>query len=115
MQLLARATATSMTGKDPRPEKVAAALRQISRGFALLAEAVSAGPEDLSADERYRRIMVEWGDRGLTREEASAPFRKHGFSPQAAGGRSRGDWMGDARGRSPVPHEAITRVARYAG
>jgi hypothetical protein len=74
-------------------ERVAAALRQISRGFAVLAEAIAAGPEEVSSDERYRRVMVEWGERGLTREAATALFRKHGFAPQAAGGWTHGDWM----------------------
>jgi hypothetical protein len=82
-----------VTEGAPNADKVAAALRQISRGFAALAEAVAAGPEDVSSDERYRRLMVEWGQRGLAREEASALFRKHGFSPQAAGGWARGEWM----------------------
>jgi hypothetical protein len=76
-----------------RSENVAAALRQISRGFAALAEAVAAGPAELSTEERYRRLMAAWGERGLTRLEASALFRKHGFPPQAAGGWARGDWM----------------------
>jgi hypothetical protein len=82
-----------MTPSDARPDKVAAALRQIGRGFAMLADAVAAGPEDVSSDERYRRVISEWGERGLTREQASALFRKHGFSPQAAGGWARGEWI----------------------
>jgi hypothetical protein len=82
-----------MQDGTPNAEKVAAALRQISRGFAALAEAIAAGPEDVPSDERYRRVMVEWGDGGLTRDQASALFRKHGFSPQAAGGWTRGNWM----------------------
>ena len=82
-----------MTARDPRPDRIAAALRQISRGFTALADAVAAGPEDISSDERYRRVISEWGDRGLTREQASALFRKHGFSPQAAGGWARGEWI----------------------
>ncbi|RZQ65160.1 hypothetical protein [Amycolatopsis suaedae] len=73
-------------------EKVAAALRQISRGFAALADAVAA-PPDVSGPDRYRAVMAEWGERGLTRAEVSELFRRHGFSPQASGGWARGDWM----------------------
>ncbi|MCO6007493.1 hypothetical protein NE236_21170 [Actinoallomurus purpureus] len=74
-------------------EQVAAALRQISAGFAALADAISADPAEAPAESRYRSLISEWGERGLTRAEASALFRKHGFSPQAAGGWARGDWL----------------------
>ena len=74
------------------PEQVAAALRQIGRGLMALADALS-GSSELSVEDRYRELMSEWGRRGLTREDASRLFRKHGFSPQAAGGWARGDWM----------------------
>ena len=79
--------------KQPDPEKIAAALRQISRGFAALAEAVARPPQETTTEERYRRVMVEWAERGLTRAETSALFRKHGFAPQASGGWARGDWI----------------------
>jgi hypothetical protein len=79
--------------KQPDPEKIAAALRQISRGFAALAEAVARPPQETSTEERYRRVMVEWAERGLTRAQTSALFRKHGFAPQASGGWARGDWI----------------------
>jgi len=72
---------------------MAAALRQISRGFAALADAVACPPDEASTEQRYRRVIVEWGERGLTRAETSALFRKHGFAPQASGGWARGDWM----------------------
>ena len=52
------------------------------------------------ADETpYLEIMYnilatpKWGDRGLSRAEASALFRKHGFAPQTAGGWARSDWI----------------------
>lgn len=77
---------------EPDTEKIVAALRQISRGFAALADAVSAAPSN-AEDDRYRSLIAEWGERGLTRPETSALFRKHGFSPQAAGGWARGDWL----------------------
>lgn len=77
----------------PDTEQVAAALRQISRGFAALADAVSTAPAGATQDERYVAVMTEWSDRGLTRAKASALFRKHGFAPQAAGGWARGDWL----------------------
>ncbi|MEV4106997.1 hypothetical protein [Nonomuraea sp. NPDC049695] len=74
-------------------DEIAAALRQISAGFAALADAISADPTEPPAESRYRSLLTEWGDRGLTRAEASALFRRHGFSPQAAGGWVRGDWL----------------------
>lgn len=71
---------------------MAAALRQISKGFEALARAVG---DDPPAQEgaRERAVLSEWGQRGLTRVEASALFRKHGLAPQAAGGWARGDWI----------------------
>lgn len=74
-----------------REEQIAAALRRIAAGFAELADAVAGEPEP--EEDRYRAVIAEWGDRGLTRDEASALFRRHGFSPQAAGGWVRGDWL----------------------
>lgn len=73
--------------------RIAAALRQISAGYAALAAAVSADPSEPPAEARHRALIAEWGERGLTRSEASALFRKHGFSPQAAGGWARGGWL----------------------
>ncbi|MEU6784485.1 hypothetical protein ABZ912_35265 [Nonomuraea angiospora] len=77
----------------PQKDQIAAALRQISAGFAALADAISADPAQPPADSRHRALIAEWGRDGLTRAEASALFRKHGFSPQAAGGWVRGDWL----------------------
>ncbi|MBO2451729.1 hypothetical protein J4573_31890 [Actinomadura barringtoniae] len=74
-------------------DRIAAALRKISAGFAELADAITADPAERPEDARYRAVISEWGDRGLTRSEASALFRKHGFSPQVAGGWARGDWL----------------------
>jgi hypothetical protein len=76
-----------------RPDEVAAALRQIARGFGALADAVagpSAGPPE---QVRAASLLREWGDRGLSRGEASALFRKHGFAPQTGGGGARSDWI----------------------
>ena len=42
---------------------------------------------------RYLAVLREWGGRGLTRAEASALLRKHGFAPQAAGAWVRGGWV----------------------
>ncbi|MBD2897527.1 hypothetical protein amrb99_64910 [Actinomadura sp. RB99] len=81
------------TPPTPREERIAAALRQISAGFAALADAVAADPAEPTEESRYRGLISEWGRQGLTRAEASALFRKHGFSPQAAGGWVRGDWL----------------------
>lgn len=74
------------------PAQVAAALRQISRGLAALADAISGDP-DRSEEERYYAVVSEWGRRGLDRDEASRLFRKHGFSTQAVGGWVKADWL----------------------
>lgn len=76
-----------------RSAAVAAALRQISAGYAALADAIAADPAQSSDEHRYRSLIAEWGGRGLTRTEASALFRRHGFSPQVAGGWVRGAWL----------------------
>jgi hypothetical protein len=70
---------------------VATALRQIARGFNALADAIAGEttPEEL----RALALLREWGGQGLTRSEASALFRKHGFAPQTAGGWTRADWI----------------------
>jgi hypothetical protein len=83
----------TMEPPDPRAERIAAALRQISAGFAALADAVAADPAEPPEESRHLALITEWGRQGLTRAEASALFRKHGFSPQAAGGWVRGDWL----------------------
>jgi hypothetical protein len=74
-------------------DRIAAALRQISRGFAALADAVACPPDEASTEERYRKVIAEWRERGLTRAEISTIFRKHGFAPQASGGWARGHWI----------------------
>jgi hypothetical protein len=73
-----------------RPE-VSVALRQIARGFDALADALgeSKAPEQM----RVLEVLREWGERGLTRAEASELVRKHGFAPQATGGWVRGNWI----------------------
>lgn len=76
-----------------RHHDVAAALRQIARGFDALARAIEDDETAAPADDRYRAALEEWGERGLTREAASSLLRKHGFAPQAAGGWARGDWI----------------------
>jgi hypothetical protein len=76
-----------------RPTEVAAALRQIARGFEALAEAVAPPSDQPRKEIRSLALLREWADRGLTRAEASELFRKHGFAPQTAGGWARGDWI----------------------
>jgi hypothetical protein len=73
--------------------EIAVALRQIARGFDALADAVAGEADQAPAATRALAVLREWGDRGLTRAEASALFRKHGFAPQTAGGWARGDWI----------------------
>jgi hypothetical protein len=74
-------------------EDIATALRQIARGFEALADAVAADPGELPEPARAAALLREWGDRGLSRAEASALFRRHGFAPQTAGGWARTDWI----------------------
>lgn len=70
----------------------AAALRLIARGFTDLADALDDEPA-VPEDDRVAAVLEDWGSRGLTREEASALFRRHGFAPQTAGGWARGEWI----------------------
>jgi hypothetical protein len=77
---------------DSRNE-VAAALREIAKGFEALARAVAGDESAPPEEERIRALLTDWGERGLARAEASALFRKHGFAPQTAGGWARGDWI----------------------
>jgi hypothetical protein len=72
---------------------VVAALRRISRGIDALADALAGGTSQLSLREREHAALVEWAERGLTRDEASALLRRHGFAPQTAGGWARGNWI----------------------
>src|ERR1700733_6607777 len=76
-----------------RQDEVAAALRQIARGFEALADAVADPSGRPPEPVRAASLLREWGDRGLSRGEASALFRKHGFAPQTAGGWARNDWI----------------------
>jgi hypothetical protein len=73
--------------------EIAAALRQIARGFEALAAAMGREEGDAPAGVRELALLREWGERGLTRAEASTLFRKHGFAPQTAGGWARGEWI----------------------
>jgi hypothetical protein len=74
-------------------QDIAAAIRQIARGFDALADAISGTPDQPSESVRAAALLREWGDHGLTRSEASTLFRRHGFAPQTAGGWTRGDWI----------------------
>ena len=74
-------------------QDLAAALRQIARGFEALADAVAADPDQSPEPLRAAALLREWGERGLSRAEASALFRRHGFAPQTAGGWARADWI----------------------
>jgi hypothetical protein len=71
--------------------EIASALRQIGRSFHALADAVEGG--EAADGQRELAILREWGDRGLSRAETSALFRKHGMAPQTAGGWTRSDWI----------------------
>lgn len=73
-------------------QAAASALRQIGRGLVALADALGNG-DPRPESERVLAILCEWGDRGLTRAEASRLFGKHGFAPQTSGGWARGRWI----------------------
>jgi hypothetical protein len=73
--------------------EVAAAIRQVAHGLMALADAVAGAVEQRAEPVRALELLREWGERGLTRAEASALFRKYGFAPQTAGGWSRSDWI----------------------
>ena len=97
------------------PEEIAAAIRQIARGLDALADAL-AGDAQPPPELRELAILREWGERGLTRSQASALFRKHGLAPQTAGGWVRGDWI-DSRddGRRYITERSRRWVAEQAG
>lgn len=72
--------------------RMQAGLRLIARGL----EEIAAGlgdEEEADEPERTARVIQEWGRAGLTQQQASALFRKHGFAPQTTGGWTRGDWV----------------------
>jgi hypothetical protein len=75
------------------PNEIAAALRQIAQGLDALAAAIAGETDQQPQAVRALAVLREWGDRGLTRAEGSALFRKHGFAPQTAGGCARSDWI----------------------
>jgi hypothetical protein len=74
-------------------DRIAVALRDIGRGLTALADALEARPDAPTEEDRQHALMSDWGRRGLTRPQTSELFRRHGFSPQAAGGWARGGWM----------------------
>jgi hypothetical protein len=74
------------------PKQIASSLRQIARGLEALADALE-GEQPTASEARYHMVLSEWGARGLSREEASALFKKHGFAPQAAGAWARDQWI----------------------
>jgi hypothetical protein len=73
--------------------EIAAALRQIARGFEALARAVAEDDTSATQDMRYLAALRQWGDQGLTREQATRLLGTHGFAPQTVGGWARGDWI----------------------
>src|SRR5206468_778666 len=81
-----------LLGVNNRSE-ISAALHGIARGFEALARAVAGEEPPPPEGERELAVLSEWGDRALSRAEASALFRKYGFAPQAAGGWARGEWI----------------------
>src|SRR5262245_7495529 len=74
-------------------EDVAAALRQIARGFEALADAVAADPGEPPEPVRAAALLRAWGDRGLSRAGAGRRCRRPAFAPRCAGGWAGADWM----------------------
>jgi hypothetical protein len=74
------------------PKQIAVALRQIARSLEALADALD-GERPSASEDKYLLVLHEWGQRGLTRQEASALFKRHGFAPQAAGAWARDQWI----------------------
>lgn len=69
-----------------------AGLRLIARGLEELAVGLG-DAEEADEQERTARVIRAWGRRGLTQQQASALFKKHGFAPQTTGGWKRGAWI----------------------
>ena len=69
-----------------------AGLRLIARGLEELATGLG-DQDEAGEEERTARVIREWGLDGLTQQQASALFKKHGFAPQTTGGWTRGDWV----------------------
>jgi hypothetical protein len=92
------------------PAQTAAALRQIARGVNALADAVAGEPTPEHV--RVAAVLREWGERGLSRDEASALFRTHGFAPQTAGGWARSSWIETrADGRRYLTEDSLRWLA----
>ena len=92
------------------PAQTAAALRQIARGFNALADAVAGEPTP--EHTRVVAVLRGWAERGLTRDEASALFRTHGFAPQTAGGWARSNWIDTrADGRRYLTEDSLRWLA----
>lgn len=98
------------TDADGSRAEIAAALRHIARGLGELADALTGGGEPPEED-RVAALLGEWGDRGLTRTEASALFRRHGFKPQTAGGWARADWIVTRAGLRYVSERSLRWLA----
>jgi hypothetical protein len=72
--------------------RLQAGLRLIARGLEELAAGLG-DQDEADEDERTARVIREWGRDGLTQQQASTLFKKHGFAPQTTGGWTRGDWI----------------------
>ena len=51
---------------------------RVARGFEALADSIARSPDQPPEPARTAALLREWGDRGLTRSEASALFRTEG-------------------------------------
>lgn len=92
-----------MTAND-NSAAIAAALRQVSRGIADIADLIDgniAGDSDRVAREAATLYEFDVSpDRGLSRAQASAAFKKHGLNPRAFGSWVQGGYLardGDRR------------------
>jgi hypothetical protein len=100
-------------------EAIAAALRQIGRGYLELADAIVGnitGSTDLDAREvaALREFPVS-REHGLTRHRASAVFKKHGLEPRAIGAWVRHGYLerqGDLRWLGAKGRERLEQAER---
>jgi hypothetical protein len=75
---------------------IAAGLRQVSRSIAELAALLDGNVPGDDLQERQAAALREFDvppDRGLSRAEASAAFKKHGLDPRSSGSWIQGRYL----------------------
>jgi hypothetical protein len=101
---------------------IAAGLRQVSRSIAELAALLDGSVPSDDLYERQAAALREFDvppERGLSRAEASAAFKKHGLDPRSSGSWIQGRYLtreGDRRWLAPKgrewmqAHEHVSQV-----